>query len=105
AGSILSLGPVKQHTGEQSSGPLSISIYPGQDASFLLYEDDGKSFDYRKGEWMGIEMLWTDSRRVLTLRLAAGSKMLPPLSRNIEVKVNETGRNVEFSGKQVEIQL
>jgi alpha-glucosidase (family GH31 glycosyl hydrolase) len=105
AGSILPLGPVKQHTGEQSTGPLSISIYPGQDGSFLLYEDDGKSFDYRNGDWMGIKMLWNDSRRVLTLRLAAGAKMLPPLSRNIEVTMNETRRNVEFSGELVEIQL
>ena len=30
--------------------PLGILIYPGNDASFLLYEDDGKSFDYRKGK-------------------------------------------------------
>ncbi|HEV2698647.1 MAG TPA: DUF5110 domain-containing protein, partial [Terriglobales bacterium] len=83
----------------------SISIYPGQDGSFRLYEDDGKSFDYRKGEWMGIEMLWNDSRRVLTLRLASGAKMLPPLSRNFEVTMNKIGRNMEFSGKQLEIQL
>jgi alpha-glucosidase (family GH31 glycosyl hydrolase) len=105
AGTILPFGPVKQHTGEASTDPLSISVYPGQDGSFLLYEDDGKSFDYRKGEWMGIEMLWNDSRRVLTLRLAAGSKMLPPLSRNIEVKMNETRRSLEFTGKPVEVQL
>jgi hypothetical protein len=50
-------------------------------------------------------MLWNDSRRVLTLRLAEGAKMLPPLSRSIEVTMNETRRNLEFSGKLVEIQL
>jgi alpha-glucosidase (family GH31 glycosyl hydrolase) len=105
AGTILPFGPVKQHTGEASTDPLSISVYPGQDGSFLLYEDDGKSFDYRNGEWMGIEMHWNDSRRVLTLRLAAGSKMLSPLSRNIEVTMNETRRSLEFTGKPVEVQL
>jgi hypothetical protein len=42
---------------------------------------------------------------VLTLRLAAGSKMLPPLSRNIEVTMNETRRSLEFTGKPVEVQL
>ena len=105
AGSILPLGPVKQHTGDPSNGPLSISIYPGQDGSSLLYEDDGKSFDYRKGEWMGIEMRWNDLRRMLSLRLAAGAKMLPPLSRNIEITMNETRRSLEFTGKPVEIQL
>jgi hypothetical protein len=39
------------------------------------------------------------------LRLAAGSKMLPPLSRNIEVTMNQTRRNLEFAGKAVEVQL
>ena len=42
AGSILPLGPVKQYDGEKIDQPLSISIYPGADASFLFYEDDGK---------------------------------------------------------------
>ncbi|MGH9514288.1 MAG: TIM-barrel domain-containing protein [Terriglobales bacterium] len=105
AGSILPFGSVKQHTGEPSTGSLSISIYPGQDGSFLLYEDDGKSFAYRKGEWMGIEMAWNDSRRVLSLRLAAGAKMLPTLSRTFVVTMNESRRNLEFTGKPVELQL
>ena len=78
AGSILPLGPVKQFTGEIVEEPLSVSIYPGADASFLLYEDDGASFNYRKGEWMGIQMAWDDKRRALSLHLAPGSRLLPP---------------------------
>ena len=73
AGSILPLGPVKQFVHQETDEPLTISIYPGADASFLLYEDDGKSFNYRKGEWMGLQMSWKDSQRMLTLRLAEGS--------------------------------
>lgn len=99
AGSILPLGPVKQFSGEKVDEPLSVSIYPGADASFLLYEDDGASFDYRKGEWMGIEMTWDDTRRTLTLRLAPGSRLLPPAPRAIAVKLAETTRSVTFEGK------
>ena len=62
AGSILPLGPVKQFTTEKVDAPLSVPIYPGADASFLLYEDDGNSFNYRKGEWMGIQMTWNDAQ-------------------------------------------
>jgi alpha-glucosidase (family GH31 glycosyl hydrolase) len=80
AGSILPLGPVKQYVDEKVDGSLTISIYRGADASFLLYEDDGISFDYRKGEWMGIAMSWNDARRTLTLQLAPGSRMGSPLS-------------------------
>ena len=37
AGSLLPLGPIKQYTGERVDQPLAILIYPGNDASFLLY--------------------------------------------------------------------
>jgi alpha-glucosidase (family GH31 glycosyl hydrolase) len=105
AGSILALGPVKQYTGEKVDQPLSISIYPGADASFLLYEDDGSSFNYRKGEWMGIQMAWNDASRVLTMHLASGARMLPPLRRNIEVKLDQTTRAVVFEGHPLEVKF
>jgi alpha-glucosidase (family GH31 glycosyl hydrolase) len=105
AGSIVPLGPVKQFTGEQVDAPLSLSIYPGADASFLLYEDDGRSFAYRKGEWMGIQMTWNDSAKKLSLRLADGSRMLQPSPRPITVQVAGTKREIKFSGKPLEISL
>jgi alpha-glucosidase (family GH31 glycosyl hydrolase) len=103
AGAILPLGPVKQFTNEKVDKPLSISIYPGSDASFLLYEDDGGSFNYRKGEWMGVQMDWHDSNRTLTLRLAAGSRMLPPLHRNLEVKHPQETRPLLFDGSPLKV--
>ncbi|HEY6393379.1 MAG TPA: DUF5110 domain-containing protein, partial [Bryobacteraceae bacterium] len=105
AGSILPLGPVKQYTGEQVDEPLTISIYPGADSSFLLYEDDGASFNYRKGEWMGLQMNWNDMRRVLSLRLAHGSKMLPPLRRNVIVKMGNATRPAVFSGHPLDVRF
>ncbi len=105
AGAILPLGPAKQYVEHKVDEPLSISIYPGADASFLLYEDDGSSFDYRKGKWMGVQMAWHDARRVLKLSLASGSRILPPLRRNIEVKLGQSTRAAVFDGHPVEVSL
>jgi alpha-glucosidase/alpha-D-xyloside xylohydrolase len=105
AGAIVPMGPVKQYTAEKVDGPLDISVYPGADGSFLLYEDDGGSFNYRKGEWMGIEMAWNDTRKVLTLRLAAGSRMLPPAKRDLRVKLGESSRSAVFEGKPLEMRF
>jgi alpha-glucosidase/alpha-D-xyloside xylohydrolase len=105
AGSLVPLGPVKQYVGEPSSQPLTISIYPGADASFLFYEDDGRSFDYRRGEWMGIDMQWQDAKRGLTLRLADGSKMLPPGRRDFAVKLGQSVRHIRFEGRSLEVQM
>ena len=103
AGSILPLGPVKQYAGEKVEGPLTLSIFPGADASFLLYEDDGISFDYRSGNWMGIVMTWNNARRTLELKLAPGSRMLSSSPRMIDVQLLGEKKSTTFQGEPVSI--
>ena len=103
AGTILPLGPVKQHTSENVDQPLSVSVYPGADGSFLLYEDDGRSFNYRKGEWMGTRLNWNDATKTMTLALAPGSRMLPPSRRNISVNLTGNKKNIVFDGREAEV--
>jgi alpha-glucosidase/alpha-D-xyloside xylohydrolase len=105
AGAIIPMGPVKQYTGEKVEAPLDISVYPGADGSFLHYEDDGASFSYRKGEWMGIQMAWKDASKSLTLRLAGGSKMLAPTRRDIRVKMGDASKTVVFDGHPLEVRF
>ena len=105
AGAIVPMGPVKQYTAEKAEGPLDISVYPGADGSFLLYEDDGASFSYRKGEWMGIQMAWNDAHKSLTLRLAAGSKMLAPARRDIRVNMHGASKSAVFDGHLLEVRF
>lgn len=103
AGSILPLGPVKQFVDERVDGPLSVTVYPGADASFLLYEDDGISFNYRKGQWTGIQMNWSDSNRKLDLFLASGSRLMPPEKRTIEFQLAGIRKTINFEGKPTSI--
>jgi alpha-glucosidase (family GH31 glycosyl hydrolase) len=107
AGAILPLGPVKQHTAENPDEQFSLRIYPGSDGVFLLYEDDGTSFGHRSGEWMGIRMNWSDTRRTLSVSLAEGSRMLAPARREMEVRLAGTGevRRRVFEGKPVEFKF
>jgi alpha-glucosidase/alpha-D-xyloside xylohydrolase len=105
AGAIVPLGPVKQYTAEKVDAPLDISVYPGADGAFLLYEDDGSSFDYRKGQWMGMQMAWNDARKVLKVRLAAGSRMLLPAKRGLRVKMGEETKSAVFDGRNLEIRF
>lgn len=105
AGAILPLGPIKQYVSEPSEGLPSLTIYPGADGSFLLYEDDGRSFDYRKGKWMGIQMGWNDSEKRLRLHLAPDSRILPPLRRKLEIKMGKAAEQIAFEGHPMEISL
>ncbi len=105
AGAIVPMGPVKQYTAEKLDSPLDVTVYPGADGSFLLYEDDGSSFNYRKGEWMGIQMAWNDARKALSLRLAAGSKMLAPTRRDLRVKMGSATKSAVFDGRNLEVRF
>jgi alpha-glucosidase/alpha-D-xyloside xylohydrolase len=105
AGALLPWGPVKQHVEEESDQPLRLAIYPGANGSFLLYQDDGKSFNYRQGDWMGLSMAWDDGKRVLNLRLADGARLLEPLALDIEVKLEGKRQQIEFRGRPLQLQL
>lgn len=51
-GSIIPMQSLVQTTAEQPTDTLSIHIYNGDVAnSFVYYEDDGKSFEYQKGDF------------------------------------------------------
>jgi alpha-glucosidase/alpha-D-xyloside xylohydrolase len=107
AGAIIPLAPVKQYTAEKVDGPLTLQIYSGADGQSLLYEDDGGTFNFRKGEWMGIQMAWNDRGRRLTLRLAEGSRMVAPVRRKIEVRLvsENLTRATIFDGRTARVQF
>ncbi|HEX9700979.1 MAG TPA: TIM-barrel domain-containing protein [Acidobacteriota bacterium] len=107
AGAIVPFGPLKQYTGEQVGGPLELVVYPGADGDGSVYEDDGHSLGYQRGEWMRILTAWNDADRVLSLRLAEGSQLREPMPRRIVVRVapDETTREVVFDGSPLEVSL
>ena len=72
-GSILPLGPEMQWSDEKPADPLEIVVYPGADAVFTLYEDDGLTYAYEKGECSMIPLLWDDASGTLTIGERSGS--------------------------------
>jgi alpha-D-xyloside xylohydrolase len=66
AGSILPLGPVIEYAG-QATDPIELRVYPGADADFTLYEDEGDSYRYERGAHSTIPIHWNDATRTLTL--------------------------------------
>ena len=107
AGAILPFGPIKQFTSEKSEEPLTFVVYPGTDSSTTIYEDDGNSFNYRRGEWMKIGSRWDGEQRKLSVRLLPGSRMLPPLRRKMEVRlVPEKGTHgFDFGGHPIMVSI
>ena len=107
AGAIIPVQPGRQYTGEPSKEPVVIGVFPGANGAFTMYEDDGQTFAYRKGDWMGIAMQWNNAARRLTLSLAPGSRMRPPARRMFEVRLGGSAKTVPltFTGAPVSVAL
>ncbi|HEX2585401.1 MAG TPA: TIM-barrel domain-containing protein [Steroidobacteraceae bacterium] len=66
AGSIIPVGSDIQSTATKQS-INEIKVYPGKDADFSLYDDDGVTYDYEKGKGIVVGKLhWDDAKKVLT---------------------------------------
>jgi len=50
AGAIIPMWPLAQHTGAIDRANVALNVWPGE-GSFDLYEDDGSSRDYLRGEY------------------------------------------------------
>ena len=73
AGSILPMGSELQYTSEKPEDPIELRIYRGADGQFNLYEDDGESYAYEKGDYSVIPITWSDAGTTLSLGVRKGS--------------------------------
>lgn len=85
AGSIVPMGAPIDSTA-QKQAIESIRVYPGADARFTLYDDDGTTNAYRKNGGRKAELIWNDS----TGKLTAGSRL--PTGQDLAGLVRVIGR-------------
>jgi len=116
AGAILPIGPAVQHTAEKLQAPITLYVYRGADGAFSLYEDDGLSYGYERGEFARIPLSYDDTTG--TLRIGARSGTFPGLvaQRTFHVRWIEAGEanagdldapadaTLQYAGQALELQ-
>ena len=87
--------------------PLELRIYPGADADFRLYEDDGVSYGYEKGAFAVIPIHWDDASHTLTVDAREGSFPGMPGTRTFLLRVAGTDgtATLTYDGRSVSIRL
>jgi alpha-D-xyloside xylohydrolase len=117
AGSIVPLGPFVQYTSDQPAAPYEIRVYPGADGRFTLYEDDGETYAYERGERATYELVWDDATATLSVGARQGS--FPGLVASRELRIvlvgppqeagsaggPATARSVRYSGQAISVSL
>lgn len=67
SGAIIPMGPVTQYVDEKPDAPLTIAVYQGADGAFRLYEDDGVSHGFERGEFSTIDLAYDDKTGTLNI--------------------------------------
>ena len=117
SGSIVPMGPESQYVDEKREGAIELRIYPGQDATFTIYEDEGDNYNYEKGEYSEILIRWDDQARTLIFEQRKGQfdGMVEERTYNI-VLVSETNgfgldeakkydKVVNYKGEKIVVQF
>ena len=116
AGTILPIGPRIQYATEETGKPMEIRIYKGKDASFTLYEDDNKTYDYEKGEYATIDFQWNEKANTLSISGQKGTfKGIQPnktfhitvvdTTRGTGIEPSQPTKTIEYNGAPVEVKL
>jgi len=87
AGGFIFRQPVVQNTGEMPGNPLRVLIAPAADSRSSLYEDDGKSLAYRKGESMKRQFRQTRDANQVTVEVSAPEGSFRPAKRDLIVEL------------------
>jgi alpha-D-xyloside xylohydrolase len=113
AGSILPISPKVQYATEKKWDNLEISVYPGANGEFTLYEDENDNYNYEKGAYSTITFSWNDAKKTLTIGERKGSFTGMLAERKFNITRIGVGKNaggkynqvITYEGKKVAIKL
>jgi alpha-D-xyloside xylohydrolase len=111
AGSIVPMGPAVHYVTERPDAPYEIRVYPGTDAKFTIYEDDGETYDYEKGKYATYDLVWHDATRTLTVGPRQGSFPGMVTARELDIvlvgQVEKSARTktIHFNGEPAEVKF
>jgi alpha-glucosidase (family GH31 glycosyl hydrolase) len=106
AGAIVPIDPVRQYTAEQVSGSTTVKVFAGADGEFTLYDDDGISLDYLKGQGHWTRFTWNDRAKRLTIEPGAptgAANAGGARTFTVQLMPEGTTREVSYAGKRVQI--
>ena len=106
AGSIMPLGPEMEYVGEKAWDNLEMRLYPGANGTFVLYEDEGDSYNYEKGQYATINFDWNDKSSTLTIGARRGSYPGMLQSRTFTVVLPDgRQKTVNYSGAKTTVRF
>jgi alpha-D-xyloside xylohydrolase len=117
AGSIVPMvGQTQQYVGENRDAQVILFVYAAANGHFSLYEDDGHTYGYERGEFSSIPIDWNEATRTLTIGARTGTYPGIPRTRSFFVELvtpqnpigyatQATGVTVTYTGTMVRTRM
>ena len=107
AGAIIPFDPVRQYTSQTVDKPTTLKIYQGADGQYTLYDDDGISLNYLKGDSAQTLIKWDDSAKRLTLEPLIRQDEGKQAEREFTVELIPAGttKDIGYTGQRLELTL
>ena len=86
-GAIIPMQPLTQSTNEVPKGALVLRVYPGRDCKGSLYQDDGKTRNYLKGDSMRMQFSCEAAENSVKVHIGAHEGTYKPWWSQIQVEV------------------
>jgi alpha-glucosidase len=102
AGSIVPTTEVSQFVGERPDTPLIVDVYPGANGEMLLYEDDGSTFGYRRGEYRSTRFTLRSDSSTAVLNVAVEAAVYDVGRDRWILRVHAAGPEGSVSGPTVQ---
>ena len=102
-----SIDMVKSILGQgKDNGPLTIRVYPGRDADFQLYDDEGTNYNYEKGAYAIVPLHWDDRSATLSVGARQGSYDGMATERQLIIYLPDgTSQQVNYTGKKLKVKM
>jgi alpha-glucosidase len=88
AGTILPVAPIVESSNESPRGPLTLRVYAGEQCSGQLYQDDGKTYAYTRGDFLRMQFSCQQGEDGLEVRIGAHQGSFPAWWKQIQLEVH-----------------
>jgi len=100
SGSILATQPLEQYTSEHPVTELTLDVFPSsRPATFVIYDDDGSTYDYEKGQYFRQAVTAVHKAGETTITLAPHSGSYASSLSTYLLRIHAQAHRVLLNGK------
>jgi alpha-glucosidase len=100
SGSILATQPVEQYVGQHPAPEITLDIFPGEArAAFTVYDDDGETYNYEKGNYLRQEITAQRTGPVTQLKIDGATGGYPSPLRTYLIRIHTSAIRITLNGQ------